>query len=192
MATHSWPGDDSETETDRDLVRKIKDGDGDAVDRLFRRYYDEVVGYACSLTKDRSSAMDLASEAFLRTWQVIRGGKEVDRPRSYLYAVARNLHIDSLRRNSRLTFDEDIFELAESRSQSHKPDFSETLAERQSLGTAMRTLCPRQREVLWQTVVQGYSTKEVASAQRAATANAGAQLAYRAKRTLREAYVAAN
>lgn len=192
MATHSWTGDDSETETDQDLVRKIKHGDGDAVDRLFRRYHDELVGYACTLTKDRSSAMDLASEAFLRTWQVIRSGKEVDRPRSYLYAVARNLNVDAVRKNARLMFGEDLIELADSRSGSPKADFSETVAERQSLGTAMRTLCPRQRAILWQTVVEGYATSEVASEHGAATANASAQLAYRAKRSLREAYASAN
>ena len=192
MSTHSWAWDYSDPETDQDLDRKINDGDPDAFDRLYRRYYDSVLGHAVNLTRDRSSAMDLTSEAFLRTWERIRAGKKLDRPHGYLFAVVRNLHIDSVRRNKRITFHGDLTELAEEHTRSHAPDFTELLAERQSLRTAMRTLCPRQRAILWRTVVEGHSTSKVAAEHGAATANAGAQLAYRAKRTLREAYASAN
>jgi RNA polymerase sigma factor (sigma-70 family) len=192
MTTHSWTGDDSEPETDQDLDTNFNDGDPESFERLYRRYYDSVLGHAVNLTRDRHSALDLVSEAFLRTWQRIREGKQLDRPHGYLFAVVRNLHIDSLRRDSRLTFEDDLSELTEVHARSHAPDFSELLAERHSLRTAMRTVCPRQRAILWQTVVEGYSTSEVAAEHGAATANAGAQLAYRAKRTLREAYASAN
>jgi RNA polymerase sigma factor (sigma-70 family) len=192
MTTHSWAWEGSEPETDQVLDRQINDGDPDSFERLYRRYYDSVLGHAVNLTRDRHSAMDLASEAFLRTWQRIREGKRLDRPHGYLFAVVRNLHIDSMRRDRRITFEDDLTELAEDHARSHAPDFSETLAERHSLRTAMGTMCPRQRAILWQTVVEGYSTSEVAAEHGAATANAGAQLAYRAKRTLRLAYASAN
>ena len=192
MTTHSWSWDDSEPETDQDLDMKFSDGDADSFDRLYRRYYDSVLGHAVNLTRDRHSALDLVSEAFLRTWQRIREGKMLERPHGYLFAVVRNLYIDSLRKDKRITFDGDLTELAEEHTRSYAPDFSELVDERHSLRTAMETLCPRQRAVLWQTVVEGFSTSEVAAEHGAANANAGAQLAYRAKRTLRDAYALAN
>ena len=67
---------------------------------LYQRYSADVFRFALYLTGSRSEAEDIVSETFVRAWlsaSPIRTGTV----KSYLLAIARNLHIAGLRHRAR-------------------------------------------------------------------------------------------
>jgi len=177
--------------TDAELMARVRQGDSDAVSVLYERHHHAALCYALSLTRDRSQAGDLAADAFLRLWSAIPAGREPQRARSYLMSIVHNLYIDEVRQLKRRAYDVDPTD-PEGVEFSPVPDFADHATERDSLRAAVSTLCPRQLAMLWDTVVEGYSTGELAERHGAATANAAAQLAYRARQSLKQAYLAAD
>jgi RNA polymerase sigma-70 factor (ECF subfamily) len=55
------------------------------------------------LSKDK--AEELSQETFLKTWQYLESGKEVDNLRPFLYRVATNLVIDYVRKKKEASLD---------------------------------------------------------------------------------------
>ena len=67
---------------------------------LYERYAPDVMRFALYLTGSRSEAEDITSETFVRAWarsDAIRLGTV----KAYLLMIARNLHLDSRRREAR-------------------------------------------------------------------------------------------
>jgi RNA polymerase sigma-70 factor (ECF subfamily) len=67
---------------------------------LYERYARDVLRFALYLTGDRVEAEDITSETFVRAW-VDSSTLRVDTVKAYLFAIARNLHIDWRRREAR-------------------------------------------------------------------------------------------
>ena len=177
---------DHDEVSDEDLVLRAREGDVDSVEVLYVRHHRMTVRYAMRLTRDWSRSEDLASDAFLRLWEAVRSGRTPNKPGSYLCRTVHNLFIDQVRRDSRVS-DQDPHE---EHLQSVAPvgDIAAGVVERDVLSRAAATLCVSQQQILWETAVEGYSTAEAAQRRGLASANAGAQFAYRARRSLRTAY----
>ena len=67
---------------------------------LYQRYSRDVMRFALYLTGSRSEAEDIVSETFVRAW--LSGGPiRIGTLKSYLLAIARNLHIERHRHRAR-------------------------------------------------------------------------------------------
>ena len=66
-------------------------------DNHFRRLYLPLGMYAMRIVGDADSAEDLVSEAFLKAWQIVDAGGEVENFRAYMYRSVRNECISFLR-----------------------------------------------------------------------------------------------
>ncbi len=176
----------AEETPDTELAALTSTGDVAALETLYRRLYGPTLGYALSLTRQRTTAEDLVSEAFLRTWDHLRNGTVPRNPKGYLCRAVHNLYIDQMRRETRNS-DVDPTDEA-SHPAPLTPDVASEVVERDTLKAAAAALTPRQRAILWDTAVEGYSTAEAADRLGLDSANAGAQLAVRARRTLGRAY----
>ncbi|HEV8118804.1 MAG TPA: RNA polymerase sigma factor [Thermoanaerobaculia bacterium] len=67
---------------------------------LYRRYAADVFRFALYLTGNRADAEDITSETFVRAWtssEPIR----VETLKGYLFTIARNLHLQRLRKTRR-------------------------------------------------------------------------------------------
>ena len=62
-------------------------------DPLFRHTYFRV--------SDRDIARDITQESFLRMWEYLSVGNEVDNPKAFLFRVAGNLVIEPLPQEER-------------------------------------------------------------------------------------------
>jgi RNA polymerase sigma-70 factor (ECF subfamily) len=49
-------------------------------------------------TRDRDQALDHTQETFMKFWEYINKGKDIDNPRALLYRIANNLVIDNYRK----------------------------------------------------------------------------------------------
>lgn len=83
------------------LVHRAQRGDADALVSLYRRYVNEMYGYAFNQLGDAQDAEDLTSEIFMRVVHGIRSYRGQSSFRTWLYAIAHNQLRDHWRRNGR-------------------------------------------------------------------------------------------
>jgi RNA polymerase sigma-70 factor (ECF subfamily) len=86
--------------TDGDLLTRVADHDENAFGELYRRYSRSVLGLALRRIGDRGRAEDAVQETFASVW---RSASRYDPDKGpgapWLYTVARNTVIDTLRRS---------------------------------------------------------------------------------------------
>ena len=159
--------------------------DEDAFERLFRECAGDLHGYAISLLGDRAGAEDVTALAFERLY---RSRSRLDRsrgtPRAWLFAIARNAALDELRRRRRRgeagTPGEPVAE---------DPEPSQALehAERRAtVQAALRTLAPREREIVLLKFHGQLTNGELARVLGISESNAGTRV-HRALAGLRDA-----
>jgi RNA polymerase sigma-70 factor (ECF subfamily) len=112
---------------------------------LYRRYASDVHRFALFLSGNAALAEDLTAETFVRAL-VAQDTLRVDTVKAYLMAIARNLYIDTLRRESRL---ESIDGIMEPSDPGPRPDASaEGRLRLEEVLDAMQRLPQREREAL--------------------------------------------
>jgi RNA polymerase sigma-70 factor (ECF subfamily) len=87
------------------IARGLRRRDPDLLDRLIEQYQHRLLRYLVYLSGNRELAEDLFQETWIR---VLERGHQYDGKREFstwLYAVARNLTIDYLRKKSPLSLD---------------------------------------------------------------------------------------
>ena len=132
----------------------------EALARLYRDCFGELVGYLENLVGSRAAAEDLAQEAGIRLFEAGRR-EALDKPKGYLFHVATNLARDQLRR--RVVRDRVHHELA--REELTAAGADAVVAARDQLArvvAAMEQLPPRAREVVRLSRAEGYTHGEIA------------------------------
>ncbi|HEU0167286.1 MAG TPA: sigma-70 family RNA polymerase sigma factor [Chloroflexota bacterium] len=154
--------------TDDELMRRVAQGDSDALAQLFRRYAGAVYSLAYRMLNDREGAEDLLNEVFVRVW---RQAPSFDSHRgkfsTWLMSVARNLGIDELRsrrarpqRADPLSPDDPDMDLVDEREDVERDVWQ---AERRRLiRQALRELPPAQRQALELAYFEGLTQTEIA------------------------------
>ncbi len=99
---------------DLDLIARAQRGDRQAFTDLVCRHQNKIVSLTYRMCGDLRLAEDAAQEAFVRVWQNLNSYKPQYAFRGWLYRIATNAALDSLRRE-RPTADLDSLSLADSR-----------------------------------------------------------------------------
>ena len=76
------------------ILKKLRDGDSEALDILYLRYASKVRDFAFRLLKDRTDAEDVTHDIFLKIWEQRRGLGAVLSFRGYLFRMTRNAVLD--------------------------------------------------------------------------------------------------
>ncbi|KAF4405566.1 sigma-70 family RNA polymerase sigma factor [Streptomyces lycii] len=188
--------------SDAELVERVRRGDDNAYEEVFRRHARSVRQYARSCCRDRDTADDLTAEVFARTLQAVRGGAgPTASVRAYLLTTVRRVAADWVRtaKQEQLVDDFAVFADTAARSrgqQDNSPELGADVhamhqAERSLAVQAFRSLPERWQTVLWHTTVEEESPSEVAPLL-GLSANAAAVLAHRAREGLKQAYLQAH
>ena len=173
--------------SDAELISGARKGDSDSYGELYRRHVDGARAAARALTRSRSDADDVTSEAFARVLRALQSGGGPDVSfRPYLVTAVRNVFYDKVRRNREEPTSDLSDEVNVALLDSAKSQEDGAFA-----ATAFATLPERWQLVLWHTEVEGRSVAEVAPLLGLAP-NAVAALAYRAREGLRQAYLQAH
>ncbi|MBQ3359463.1 MAG: sigma-70 family RNA polymerase sigma factor [Microbacterium sp.] len=187
MATTHGPTGDLAEATDQELVAVVRSGDSRAYGVLWARHSGSAYGVARSFpTLD---ADDLVSEAFVKVLFAIQDGRGPEGLfRPYITMTVRNLARTQFVREPAM-LDVDV-ELESQGTPSGEEQVVEAYERSMMLG-AFQTLPPRWQEVLWHSEVEGLRPREVAQ-YLGIPANAVSALLIRAKRGLKDAWVAAH
>lgn len=184
-----WRGSHIDDEaTDAELITRYRAGDDTAAAVLFTRHHAPAVRFASGIA-GRSSAEDLAAEAFSQVLAALRNGRGPDVSfRAYLITSVRNAYINSSKRDKRLSWVEDYESIG---TLAAAADETGLRSESTLLAQAFATLPERWQTVLWHTNVEDDSTTDVGRLL-GITPSAVAALAYRAREGLRQAYLSAH
>ncbi|GAA0958827.1 sigma-70 family RNA polymerase sigma factor [Actinocorallia libanotica] len=170
---------------DAELTARVRDGDEQAVEELYRRHHAAVLAFAGRLCRRPQLAEDLASEAFTRTLQTVRSGTGGPSGgwRPYLYTVVRNTASAWSQADGRSVLTAEFEDL---------PEGDETVSEVAALAAdAYESLPERWKTVLWHTLIENESPDRVAELL-GTTANNINVLAFRAREGLRRAFLTAH
>lgn len=155
-------------------------GEWSGFERLYRESRDDIYAYLAYLLGDRTAAEDVLAQTFERAYRKRRhfdsGRGEL---RGWVFAIARNLALDELRRGRRETaLDSEVLESMPSTT-------GEPAIERITVAAALHALQPRDRELVALKFFAGLGNREIASVVGRSETNVGSQL-HRAIRKLRE------
>ncbi len=88
---------------DSRLARRVQKGDREAFDVLLAKFERPIFSFIFHFFKDRALCEDLTQETFLRAYRFIGSFRPKEKLSTWLFAIAKNLCIDELRRMQRGT-----------------------------------------------------------------------------------------
>lgn len=172
---------------DADLVLRSRSGDRGAFGELWRRHYRAGVTVARNLTSSLD-ADDLVQEAYTRIYQsIVTGRGPTGSFRAYLFTSIRNTAATWGRAQRDAAYDE-LEGIADPAAHEHA---SEAALDRGLTHQAFRSLPTRWQEVLWYSEIEQMKPAEIAPLL-GMKATAVAQLTFRAREGLREAWIQAH
>ncbi len=85
--------------TDEELMTAVKNGDLEALSPLFEKYHIKLYNFFLRLTSDRETSRDLTQNVFSRIISYRESYKEIYKFKTWIYQLARNIHIDHYNKN---------------------------------------------------------------------------------------------
>jgi RNA polymerase sigma-70 factor, ECF subfamily len=176
-------------------------GEDAAFDAFFVQHERALYGYLRRMLPTHDAALDVAQEAFFRAWQHFDTVRGYERPQAWLFRVATNLALDTLRRRQRSglpqlpgdreTPTHDKTETSDGPdtliAQMDPHDMERALAERDLMEQALSRLPERQRAALLLWAAHGLTCAEIAAALETSEVNVR-QLLSRGRARFREVY----
>ncbi|MFQ5845418.1 MAG: RNA polymerase sigma factor [Planctomycetota bacterium] len=79
---------------DRELMSRVRGGDVEAFEQLYRRYARPLMNFFFRMCYDRIAAEDHLQETFLRVWRARTSYRPAGRVSSWLFRIARNFWLN--------------------------------------------------------------------------------------------------
>jgi RNA polymerase sigma-70 factor (ECF subfamily) len=147
--------------TDNDLMEDVRDGRVEKLAVLFERYQTMLYNFFVRLTGNRATSEDLVQEVFMRVLKYRAGYMGDSKFNVWLFQIARNAHIDHLRKQkTALSLDE---QHVETPSREPRPDLAyEAGQEAELVRRALDRLPAPKRELLVLFRFQNLKLREIA------------------------------
>ena len=151
---------------DEELMQRVGANDADAFEIVFERHVDAAFALAYRICGRRSTAEDVAQEAFLAMW---RSGARYDRTRgsvrTWALGIVHHRAIDALRRDGaharRRVYDEGLEEAIEAPERTDAQAIDNATS--QQIRSALDELPTEQRRVIELAYFGGFTHVEIAS-----------------------------
>ncbi len=146
--------------TDEELMAEVKNGDLDALSPLFEKYHVKIYNFFLRLTQDRETCRDLTQNVFSRILKYRHTYDEKLNFKTWIYEIARNIHIDHYHQNKYFTNSYDDSQQPGSRDKDALEEMEET-EKREMLAEAISQLPPEQKELIELSRFQGLKYEEI-------------------------------
>ena len=129
--------------------------------KTYEQFADAIFRHCVFRVSDREKAKDLTQGAFVRFWDYMSQGKEIDNARAFLYRITNNLIIDEYRKKKDVSLDqirdEEGFDI------SFEPMHDiESRNEYEHAQALLEQLPDKYREALVMRHIDGFSVKDIA------------------------------
>jgi RNA polymerase sigma-70 factor (ECF subfamily) len=156
------PGGPLTPQAEQELMRRLANGDQEAVRALYARFGRAVFGMGLRILGSPQSAEELTQDVFVAAWRKA-GRYDPTRGRlsTWLMTIAHNLAVDRVRRESgrRATLGGDLAEAAEIGVTEE-----ESILDRDSVRRVFAGLSAAERRLLHQSYFRGWTAREIAEA----------------------------
>ena len=145
---------------DLEAVRAVRNGDRMAFRYLFYRYYDRLVAYITTYTHNKWLSEDIVQQAFINLWNDKAKLDERKSPKAYLYAIAYNRYIDTVKgAKKREKLLDQVWERA---LRDRIEEDTEIMEKRiQKMKQIIEALPPKCKEIIQMNKLQGIKYKEI-------------------------------
>lgn len=148
--------------TEKELVKKLKDGDSFAFEVLFYKYRNKIKGFALKIVPAQIDQEEIVQEVFVRVWlkkDAIDPEKDFQ---SYLFSIAKHLVLDHLKSavNRKLYFVGEHFQQDLLEEDGLEASISEETEEK--LQRLINEIPERRREIFRLSRFEGLSYKQIA------------------------------
>ena len=148
--------------TEKELVKKLKEGDSFAFEVLFYKYRNKVKGFAVKLVPTQVDPEEIVQEVFVKLWlkkETVDPEKEFQ---SYLFSIAKNLILDHLKSavNRKLYFVGEHFQQDLLIDDGLESSLAEDAEEK--LQKLINEIPERRREIFCLSRFEGLSYKQIA------------------------------
>jgi RNA polymerase sigma-70 factor (ECF subfamily) len=132
---------------DEKLIIDVKNGNLDSLVPLFDKYQGKIYNFFLRVTHDPVSSEDLTQTVFSRIIKYKSSYNEVYTFKSWIYQIARNVHVDSYSKKKLWITDEKLEENYQSDNR-NAMDAMEKDDRNQTLKEALGLLSPEYREII--------------------------------------------
>jgi RNA polymerase sigma-19 factor, ECF subfamily len=147
-----------------ELALRIKLGDEQAFELLFRKYYVRLCGFANKFLNDPEEARGIVQEVFMKIWESREDIDPEDSLQSYLFKIAQNKSLNRLRKKKVESRYIEIFKLAyidNSDFSSYESIFTLELTD--NINRVINTLPPKCKRIFELSRIEGLKYNEIAS-----------------------------
>ena len=159
-------------ELEAELIKRSKNGDVDAFERLISPYQKKILNFAYRMLASREDAEDAAQEVFVKAYKALGSFDAESGFSTWLYKIASNTCLDELRRRKRRGDDKSISINRESEDgeyelplhdETNSPYLSAQKKEaHKALASAIEQLGEEHRAVVVMRDINGLSYEEIA------------------------------
>jgi len=148
---------------DDQLWLKLREGEKQALEQIFHRYYDMLVRFVTPMLKDQEKARDLVQDLFYRLWTKREKIEINTSVKAYLFMACRNQALNTLKREQRMVWTDSEEEMEK---QSGLEENTETRIKekdlQKQLSKALEAIPPKCRQVFELSRFEHHSYKEIA------------------------------
>ena len=160
--TDIWPGMNQAMDNPEQLlIQQIAGGSREAFEQLYRAWQTRLFRYLLRMVGDSGAAEELTNDTMVAAWKAAPSFKGQSKVSTWLFAIARNKALNSLRRHQPETV-----EVEEAMAVASSSGGQEQSVSRDRLHTTMKDalqqLSPDHREVMELTFYQELSYQEIA------------------------------
>lgn len=142
---------------------KVKRGDLDKLSLLYHRYSRRVFGFFYRLTGEGATSEDLVQNVFMRILKYKHTYSDQGQFETWIFHLARNIHIDHYKKNSRYSWQENMTDWdAKLKDETNIEVQTEKEDEINLLRQALQSLAPEKRELIEMTRFQKLKYQQVA------------------------------
>ena len=144
----------------------MKDEDRQYYTNQFMEYYekysDDIFRFCMVKTKNRTQSLDITQDTFMKFWEYIIKGNEIENERPLLYRIAKNLIIDSYRKKKDILVEN--FESAYYNNYLHdnQQERMENIIDGEQAIKLLNQLPESMREILHLRFIHNFSISEIA------------------------------
>ncbi|MCX6721255.1 MAG: RNA polymerase sigma factor [Candidatus Staskawiczbacteria bacterium] len=128
--------------TDQQLVAEYLRGDEKSLEVLIKKYLGQIYSFTYKRIGNTQEAEDITQETFMKAWRSLKKFDNRKEFRNWIFSIARNTCIDSLRRKKTLLYLETIKERGENDKNLEQIDIA------QLLSSTTKRLIPQYQTVL--------------------------------------------
>jgi RNA polymerase sigma factor (sigma-70 family) len=150
---------------DEHLWKKLKAGDRQAFEILFRRYHKHLYRYAVKFCRDKEMAEDQIQNLFLKIWVRKENLGNVVAVKTYLWTALRRELITDMNREDKNLNQKNLADRSSARFSLSIEEFiiksEDADFRRRQLARAIDSLTSKQREILYLRFYEGMSYQEI-------------------------------